>query len=114
MEKPPIEKIIEKLEKTDIQRWKLVYEPAFSKNFLFVETNGLRFSIEKYDKSYSMYIENVEDRMTNNWGIITYTFDKKNKAQKAIFEKFYEQILESLREDKEKRALEKLDEFVSE
>lgn len=114
METPELEKIIKKLEEVDIYRWKYVYEPSFSRYFLFVETNGLRFSIAKGSFEYSMFIENVEDEISNNWGLIKHTFDKKNKPQRELLDKFYEKKLASLKEYKEKEIKEKFNSFLSE
>lgn len=115
MEEPSLEKIIEKLKEVEIPRWKYVYEPAFSKNFLIVEISGLKFSIEKKSDGdkYFIYIETVDDKITNNY-FIKHTFDKKNNSQKEMLKKFYETTLASLKEYKEKIIKERLDYFISE
>ncbi len=113
METQELEKLLEKLKNVDIQRWRYAYEPAFSRDFLFIETNGLRFSITKNDFGYTMYIENVEDKLSNTCGLVDHIFDKKNKPQRELIGKFYEKTLESLRGYKEKEIKEKLNTFLS-
>ncbi|MDP2906840.1 MAG: hypothetical protein Q8O03_02770 [Nanoarchaeota archaeon] len=121
MEKLPLEKIIERLEKLDIREWRYTYEAPFSGSFLIVETNGLRFSIAKRGFTrrmedtlkYSMFVEDAGDEITNDC-FVEYIFDKKNKPQREILDKFYEKTLTSLKEYKEKTIKEKLNDFVLE
>jgi len=114
METQELEKMLEKLKSVDLQRWKYQYEPAYSRNFLSVETDGLRFSIVKNsDSGYELYIENAEERMTNNC-FIDYKFDKKSKNQLKLINEFYEKTLTSLKEHKHKTIKEKFDDFLKE
>jgi hypothetical protein len=121
MERPQLEKVIEKLKGLDIQRWKFIHEHVYSGDFLITETNGLRFSIFKRGSKgrmedtfrYSVFVEDAGDEITNNC-FIEYTFDKKSKPQRELLDKFYEKTLAALKGYKEKEIKEKLDNFVSE
>lgn len=119
METQELEKILEKLKGLDIQRWTYTHEHVFNGDFLITETNGLRLSIIKQGYKgrvddtlkYLMFIENAEDGI-NTLSFIEHSFDKKNKPQREMLDKFYEKTLAALKEYKEKEIKKKLNDFI--
>lgn len=111
METKELEKLIKKLGEIDIQRWEYQYEREYSRNFLSVYIDNLKFSMAKLSSAYELYIESAEEEITNLC-FINYVFDNKKKTQKEMLGKFYEQTLTSLKEHKQKIIKERLDEFL--
>jgi len=114
MDKPPLEKVLEKLKSLDIQRWNHT-EQVFTicnvmgKSLLSIETEGLSFFILQ-GNGYALTIRNTESKLIYK----DYIGDRNNKANKEMLKNFYETTLASLKEYRKKQLAEKLDSFISE
>lgn len=117
MEKQPLEKVLEKLEKLDIREWRYKYDSRANKNVLITETGGLRFIIKKegYKEnilSYLLHIGHIEPDFCSTDTCIAYFYDKKNKPQRELLGNFYEKTLSSLKEGHKKKLEEKFEFFM--
>lgn len=104
MENPPLEKLIERLEKLDIREWK--YEYYNYGHQLVARTNGL--IIQLYDKG------GYKIKIVSDQGHKEIAYDPANKTEKDILKKFCERMVKSYEEFREKELQERLDSFLSE
>ncbi len=110
MEKPPLDKIIEKLEKLDIREWKTIDDTFFTGWNFSVHIQGLVFHLARYNKNdYGFYIQNEEKSIRIEYN-----------NQKKIINSFGEKLFKTLAEYKkkelprqEKEFEERLNRFVS-
>lgn len=106
MEKPPLEKIIEKLENIDSKEWETdlkfkekKHKPRYPDFIL--NLYGLRFSLKrKILGSYVLEIKNPERDVKQVYALF--------EGIKQLYEKLYKEL-----ENKEKGFKEKLDNFLS-
>lgn len=108
MEKPLLEKIIEKLEKIDIRGWE--YTTAHG-DFIFTTINsGLKFRLSLITDPPMPY--------KYHFDVIDENKDKKieygHKAEKELIKRFYEKIKQEYDKFVENEFQEKLDNFLSE
>ena len=112
MEKPQLEKVIERLKRADLEMWEVDGEEFDAKNPVYkprfkITLNGVKFDIRICAKVgefttkyyYSLLIENWDRKFE-----ITYD-NRKNRTEQELLQKFYEDIYPILR----KREEEKLD-----
>ncbi|MDP2906838.1 MAG: hypothetical protein Q8O03_02760 [Nanoarchaeota archaeon] len=104
MERPPLEKLIERLEKLDIQEWK--YEYYTYGHQLVARTNGL--IIPLYHKG-DYQIKIMSDQRHKE-----ISYQPANKTEKDMLKKFCEKIAKSYEELREKELQERIDSFLSE
>lgn len=117
MEKPELEKILKKLEKLDLHRWEWkgqYYGPAFIARmgyltFYLSKEKDHFVSVWKDDKiCHFLTIEN-EDKSIK----IVYSYRSKSTEEIEI-KNFYEKLRSALKESREKRFEQSLNEFLSE
>ncbi len=122
MEKPPLEKVIEKLEKTDLREWKsglLNYYSAFYQPAFTIRLNGLKFKVSRWHPkmmskvfSYSLSIE--IDEYTGTMKYEEYEDNSKTKGcRQKMIKDLYENVHKNLLEHREKEFRERLNTFLA-
>lgn len=115
MEKPPLEKIVEKLEKLDLERWEWKYGytgPTFCtkignlKVYVREEKNFGTF-VNKY--YHSLVIENRDESVS-----ISYYNKNNQSVEEKEIGQLYKKLYSNLKEIREKRFEEAINEFLSE
>ncbi|MDP2906841.1 MAG: hypothetical protein Q8O03_02775 [Nanoarchaeota archaeon] len=114
MEKPPLEKIIEKLEKLDIREWDKECSTT-----LITKTGGLRFYLTKGGfknilDGDRIYYELIIRKTDKNAGCIKYSYDGNEKTLREKLENLYKKIDSALKESQDTEILGRLNEFASE
>lgn len=105
MEKLPLEKVIEKLEKLDIQAWE-------RDGVIFTaRVSGLKVRLQVYkdplNMTYSCIYIGSEDRTRQ------ISYDAKSKTEKDMIKSFYEKTRKKYDELKDKEFEERLQHFLS-
>jgi len=112
MEKQPLDKIIEKLEKLDIRGWQYEYErnhefPSGC-NFLITKTSGLTVYLYKergcIPTPYCLKFTNEGGKDELSYG---------SKKERELVKKFYEKTYELYNKHKTEEFQEKLNNFLS-
>lgn len=104
MEKQPLEKIIEKLEKIDIREWER------DGNSFNARTRGLLIHLHVY-KDMGMtccHIELISEDKHNEL-----RYDPKNKAEKNMIKSFYEKTCKKYQEYKDTEFEDRVNAFLS-
>jgi len=121
MEKPPLERVIEKLEKLDLREWDLESDNILRHgSILSAKTGGLRFYLTKGGfkgdllEGDGVYYELIIRKIDKNAGYIKYYYNKNDKASRAKLERLYTKVLSALQESHDAEILERLNEFLSE
>lgn len=114
MEIPPLDKIIEKLEKLDLREW-----DKGSDNSLNTEIGGLRFYLTKGGfknilDGDRIYYELIIRKTDKNAGCIKYSYDQNEKPLRDKLENLYKKISSTLKESQDTEILGRLNEFMSE
>lgn len=115
MEKPPLEKVLEKLEKLDTQRWEWKHGylgPAFT-----TRIGDLKFYLEKRKKYgafadkfyYALTIQNIDGSVE-----IEYFNIEKQSVEEKELSRLHTKLYSTLKGIREKRFEESIDEFLSE
>lgn len=114
MEKPPLEKIIERLEKLDLREWDRECDTTLITKtgglILYLTKGGYKNRIDGDRIRYELIIRKIE----KNAGCIEYSYNKKEKSLRDKLEKLYEKISSALKESEDTEILGRLNEFVSE
>lgn len=108
MEKPPLEKIIEKLKQLDINQWRW-RETDYPKPEFYAEVCGLRFYMCKYNKYHYLAVSDWENNL-----ITEYHNRNKNSFEEKEIKSLYNSLHERLKTQKTAEFSEMLDEFLSE
>lgn len=108
MEKPPLEKIIEKLKQLDIHEWRW-HESKYSGSEFIAKVYGLIFYMSICDKYHYLVIHDWEGNL-----IAEYHKRSKNSFEEKEIKSFYNNLHERLKTQKTAEFSEMLDEFLSE
>ncbi len=105
MEKPPLEKVIEKLEKLDARAWKRETFDCYTTKISGLTVHILQFT----DLERIMYkLELVDD---DGYQRVSYT--SYNEEQKGMLKNFYESVSEEYHKVKGKEFKEMIDNLLS-
>lgn len=119
MEKPELEKVIERLKKSDLEMWEVNGDDFDAKHLSWrprfkITLNGVNFDVRTCAKTNEIlptkyyYSLSVED--WNKKFEISYD-DRKNSTQQNQLKDFYESLLPALRKREEERSEKEMKEF---
>lgn len=106
MEKPPLEKVIEKLEKIDIQAWERDGVTFTAR------VSGLKVRLQVYKDPLNTTCSRIY--IGSEDGTRQISYDAKNKTEKDMIKGIYEKTCKKYDELKDKEFGERLDNFLSE